>query len=109
MLSLTRNPQGSESDFRVEIERLVKLAQPYLPITEPEQLTIDYLKWILGNKALQKHLFMTGASSIASTVLAIESYLAVEDEGIPACWATQSMADADKATVEIPSTLAKQS
>lgn len=41
VLSLNRDPQGTLSDFRLEIKYLVKLAHPSLRIMERELLAID--------------------------------------------------------------------
>lgn len=81
-------PTGVISDFAMEIGHLAKQAHLCLPIAEQDLHTIGYLVRILGSKALQKHLVTANTSTIASTVLAIEGYLAIDNAGRPACKAT---------------------
>lgn len=85
LLGLSRNPCGSVSDFGVEIGHLVALVHPYLPTTERDLLTIEYLMRSPGNK----HLLTADTSIVASTVHAIESYLAIENAGRLACKVTR--------------------
>lgn len=57
-------------------------------MTERDSLTVEYLVYSLNKKLLQKHLLIANTSTIACTVLAINSYLAIDNSGRPACMVT---------------------
>lgn len=92
---LSRDPQGSVYDFGVEVVHLVKLGHHYLPIAERDLFNIEYLMCSLGNKALQIHSLTANTSTIASTVLTIETYLAIDSSGWPDCKVTRGKVDDD--------------
>lgn len=89
----SRDQQGSVTNFGLEIGHLVKLVHQCLPVTERELLTTKYLMRSLGNKQLQKHLLTANTPAVASTVHAIESYLAIDNAGRPACKVTRKEVD----------------
>lgn len=89
LLVLSRDPQGSVSNFAIEIGHLAKLPPLYLPVTERDLPTIAYLMHTLNYKSFQKRLLTANTSTIAGRVLAIKSYLAIDNSGGPTCKATE--------------------
>lgn len=55
LLNPIKDPQGSMSEFAVEVSNLVGHAYQYLPVSEIETLTVEHSTWVLNYKALQKH------------------------------------------------------
>lgn len=75
-------------DFAIEIGHLVKLGHPYLPVSERGSLAVEHLVRNLYNKQLQKHQLTADTSSISSSVLAIRSYMVIDNSGKSACEVT---------------------
>lgn len=81
LLELSRDPQGSGSDFEVEIGHLVKLVHRYLPTTERDLLTIEYLMRSLGTSNCRSICLPPIPLQLQAQLHATESYLVIDNAG----------------------------
>lgn len=69
----------------MEIEHLVGVAHPYIPVNNQVQLVRDHLVRSLDNRTLQRHLLTVDTATMAGTIRAIEEDLAIGNCDCPVC------------------------
>jgi len=64
-------------EHATEVQRLVGLAFPTLPVLDKETLSMDYFTRSLDNKAIQRHMLAIKPASVAEAVQAAEDFVTV--------------------------------
>lgn len=74
LLHQKKDPQRLVHDLVLEIKKLVSIAYSclHIPISDREQMIIDYLVQSIDNRSIKWHLLSVDITTIAGTVRAID-------------------------------------